>query len=561
MAEPKKRLLSNRLILVLMAGILLVVVVVQFLYPSDQALPRATLNTIQVGGKSSEEIAALLQDEFEEIEVKIAAGDLEKTVPLTNLGATVDVNKSVEQIVKYRWWERLVPFSLIWIEPKTEVFVDYDEANLEQLSTELVSDMKIEPENAKVELSDTGEVVIAAAKNGSSVGPERLVKSLKSKISYTGDATIEVESDIVPPSVTNQMAEQVKIKIAEGLDKKLVIGNSLDSSVAMTPDRATMASWIVIGNDLSLTIDEARVAPYLNQIARPQLIQPGTTTVKTVDGAVAGRVDAPWGRGVNLARAASELTSALFENGRTTITLQFLGVAPTIVYSHTYSNSEAGLRAYVDEVTKNGNIQVAVQQLSGSGWSAAGGETKSVVSASTYKLYISALLFDKINSGEIKWSDLMLGTNVDGCLRNMIVLSANNCPEQWINQWGRQNINRTLAAKGFSPATTFVHPDAAHTSAGDLIKFMTGLDNRTLLKSTDSDKLIGLMKEQVYRRGIPAGSDGEVANKVGFLWDYLNDAAIVYHPKGKYALVVMTKGESWAKIAEITHQIEAIMYP
>ena len=49
-------------------------------------------------------------------------------------------------------------------------------------------------------------------------------------------------------------------------------------------------------------------------------------------------------------------------------------------------------------------------------------------------------------------------------------------------------------------------------------------------------------------------------DKVGFLEGYLNDAAIVTHPKGKYVMSIITKSQSWGKIAEITRKLEDIMY-
>lgn len=171
-------------------------------------------------------------------------------------------------------------------------------------------------------------------------------------------------------------------------------------------------------------------------------------------------------------------------------------------------------------------------------------------------------MFNKINDGQLEWTDTTQGTTVETCLKNTIVVSANNCAEQWIKNWGGgSGVNSALRTQGFSNATSFATPDAIHTSVADLQRLLIGLNNRSLFTGADGEKLLSYMKQQVYRSGIPAGSAGTVADKVGFLWDYLNDAAIVYHPRGTYVLVVMTKGQSWAKIAEITRQLEAIMYP
>lgn len=66
------------------------------------------------------------------------------------------------------------------------------------------------------------------------------------------------------------------------------------------------------------------------------------------------------------------------------------------------------------------------------------------------------------------------------------------------------------------------------------------------------------MKRNIYRQGIPAGANGQVANKVGFLDGLLHDAAIVYSPSGTYALSIMTDGSNWGTIAELTRQIEKL---
>lgn len=548
--------------LLAVAGVLVAVVFLQFLYPRDRSLPFATIEGKEAGNKTVDELGPLLQTAFEDTEVKLVSGQFSKNIKLRDFGASIDNAETADPLMKYEWWQRLMPFSLLWIRPEVkEVHVVFDEEQLKVAVADAAGSMKADPKNGTVGINEAGEVTVTEAEDGISVKAENLAKALKTGQYKLDGTTIPVVPDRTKPAVTNQMIQGVKDKITTVLGKQLVIKNSLDKNAEHTPDKANVASWIKIGDDLSLTLDEGKIAGYLNQVAKPQLAQAGTTKVTLVDGRETGRVNAPEGRGVSLALMTADISKALFGSGPTTVTIQFSAIAPQISYNRTYSSSQAGLQAYVAEATSAGNIEIAVQQLSGPGWGASGGAGKSVVAASTYKLFISSVLFDKINASEMGWGDPILGTNVDGCLRNTIVLSANNCPEQWLTQWGRANVNNTLYAKGFSRATTFTHPSASHTSASDLQKLLIGLEGRTLFNSSDAGKLIDLMKQQVYRKGIPAGSRGVVADKVGFLWDYLNDAAIVYHPRGTYTLVILTKGESWGKIAEITRQIESIMYP
>ena len=112
-----------------------------------------------------------------------------------------------------------------------------------------------------------------------------------------------------------------------------------------------------------------------------------------------------------------------------------------------------------------------------------------------------------------------------------------------------------------SRATTFTNSTATQSSAADLNRLMIGIHNGTLLSGDDRSNLLEKMGRQIYRRGIPAGSKGSVQDKVGFLWDYLNDSGIVHHPKGTYAMTILTKGSSWENIAQITRDVEGIMYP
>jgi beta-lactamase class A len=155
----------------------------------------------------------------------------------------------------------------------------------------------------------------------------------------------------------------------------------------------------------------------------------------------------------------------------------------------------------------------------------------------------------------------MLDTDVAGCHERMIVVSDNACAEKFIDGFGATNLNNFLYGNSISRLTTFTSSDASKTTAADLEKLLIGIENGSKVSGSDRSRLLDAMGRQKYRAGIPAGSSGKVEDKVGFLWDYLHDAAIVRHPKGTYAAVIMTKGASWGRIAEITKELERIMYP
>jgi beta-lactamase class A len=80
--------------------------------------------------------------------------------------------------------------------------------------------------------------------------------------------------------------------------------------------------------------------------------------------------------------------------------------------------------------------------------------------------------------------------------------------------------------------------------------------NQLGLSEPSRARLLDVMKRQVYRNGVPAGVNGVVADKVGFLDGILNDAAIVYSPKGVYVISIMSNGSSWGAIASVARAID-----
>ena len=109
----------------------------------------------------------------------------------------------------------------------------------------------------------------------------------------------------------------------------------------------------------------------------------------------------------------------------------------------------------------------------------------------------------------------------------------------------------TQQANALGAKNTTLHYLDVRTTSADLALILTKLYRGEIWNDDDRDMVIGLMKRQQYRSGIPAGigGNGTVADKVGFRDSYLHDGGIVYAGKGDYAFVIMTSGSSWTAIA------------
>jgi hypothetical protein len=333
-----------------------------------------------------------------------------------------------------------------------------------------------------------------------------------------------------------------------------------------TPSRDEIATWITIREDgagaLVLGADSEKISAYVATINKEVAVEPGTSNITIVNGYETSRTVAEPGKAINDNLLAVQLAEGLFSQDlNIIIDSQLVDVPPKIIYNNKYSASEEGLRAYVNDIASSKNVRISLVQLDGNKWTASARETESIPAASTFKLFVALVLFDKMDKGEIHWGDAILDTTVSGCFDRMTIASTNPCATEWINQFGRQYINDFIYARGFSNGTNFLASDAVHTTAADLTKFMIGLQNGSLIGGANRDRLLNSLSTHPYKYGVQTGSHGKAYDKVGFLWDYIHDAAIVVHPRGTYVVTIMTKGYSYSTIADITRELERIMYP
>ncbi|KIS03786.1 serine hydrolase [Paucilactobacillus wasatchensis] len=246
---------------------------------------------------------------------------------------------------------------------------------------------------------------------------------------------------------------------------------------------------------------------------------------------------------------------------------------------------KTNLTNYLKTVTKDGTVSVSFYSLGAKAGSTSANSTAATLykkgslqvesnahtpetAASTYKLFITAYLMQQKLSGNFTWTT----TNTDGFYR-MIVNSENDFAETELASYGKSSINSFIKKQGwYSPV--FQDGVDATTTSYSLQLLLEQLDAGTgpFKNSSDRAKILKLMGKQIYRTGIPTGVNAAtkgttVTDKVGFLNDTNNDAAIVTLPNGqKYILVIMTHGHGqsgfsgFSKIAKIAKNVQTIVY-
>lgn len=541
------------------------VITMQLAYPSGRGLPLANVAGHSLALANHETMAKAVTDQFDASKLKLTIGsDKSVEYPLKSAGAEPNTEEMIKKLSDYPLWQRLIPGSIL--KPSARVVVAdifFTNSALKTFSEAAAKKLSFSPENARLAIQD-GKLVASDAKGGSQVAGSAVLNAAN-KASFTLGkiTTVTVSARRIPAARSAKdlakVREQAEMALAHTVN--ITVGEQ-----RFSPDKNEIASWIVLSTndngDVTLSIDKEKIHAYFGELNKKVGTPAGQTNIILVDGRETDRTTGATGRAIDITPAIDQLTKALLvQPSDISINAALAEVLPSVIYNSKYTTTQTGLQAYVEDAARTKNMHIVIQQLDGEKWYAHARDTESIPAASTFKLFIAMALFDKMSRGEIHWDDLMLDTTVAGCFDRMTVASTNPCAEKWIAEFGRQYLNDFVYAHGFSTGTTFISNVATQTTAADLNKFMIGLNDGTLVSGANRDLLLNNLSRHPYRYGIPTGSAGQVNDKVGFLWDYVHDAAIVHHPRGTYVMTIMSKGQSYGAIAAVTRDVERIMYP
>lgn len=563
--HEKVRRVVMRPAVLLSCGIVVAgIIAFQLAYPSDRGLIFASVAGKSMRLSSHDEMAKAITEAFSSTKVKLTVGtDKSVEFDLKSAGAEPNTERMIQRLSEYPWWLRLLPGSLLWQSQNlTHADVYYANQPFKEFIEEKSQELNFSPQNARLAIKD-GKLTTDEAVEGSEVKLDDLLSAISgADITLGGTTAIEAPAKRIKAGRYARDLEHVKGEAEAAIAHTFTIQAG---SKTFTPSRGEVASWVLLADadgKVTLAVDKAKLKAYVEELNKQVATPAGQTDIAIVDGREVGRVTGASGSALAIDAVVDQIAAALLApQADVIVSAPFVEVLPSVIFNSRYTATQGGLQAYVNDLTRTKNVRISIQQLDGEKWSASARGGESTVSGSTYKLYVALVLFDRMAKGEIHWNDPMLDTTVAGCFERMTVASTNPCAEAWIAQFGRQYINDFIHARGFSEATTFTASDANRSSSDDLMKYMIGLNDGSLVGGEYRDRLLNSLGRHPYRYGIPTGSKGNVHDKVGFIWDYVNDTAIVQHPRGTYVMAIMTKGYSYATIASITREVERIMYP
>lgn len=539
------------------ASTLVLLILGQLLYPADRMPLFSRIDGVDVSWLTKSDAAKRLNNAYAKYPIAIyMTGDAKPvTSPkLSELDAITNSTARVAQL-DYPWYLRLVPSSLLWAgfrgvdAPKVTFGAKFQS----YVDDKLMASCHQAPVNATLK-ADDGKIVAVPEIDGRSCEKTDVIASIKKiQPNLARETAVHVGADVQPAAVTTKEAQAV----ANTVNSRLNGGVQLQvGGESVTVPATDVASWLDFSphdDTVDVVVNSDRAGDWLNKnVAAKVTVQPGTSYITTRDFTELSRTNGANGQALDVSATLVSLQQVVNgEQQQASVATKV--VAPKEQYTRTYSPSDQGLTALMTNYTHDhpGTFGISMIELDGKKRRADYNGSKQFVTASTYKLFAAYELLKQIDAGQRDWD-----SNAT-CFNKMISYSDNACAESFLNMLGLSTISKDIQAIGLTNST-FMKSGGPFTTANDLTLLLGMIATGQNFSSTNQQRLIAAMKGNVYRKGIPAGVNGTVADKVGFLDALLHDAAIVYGPHGTYVLAIMTDGSSWATIADLAGQIDAL---
>ncbi len=541
------------------ASAFVTLMVLQLLYPASTTTPLLRTGTVSIGGVSEGLLAKQLAA-LEQTPVSIAAAQKTYQSTFAGLGVSVDKAASGKQLLSYPLSERLKPFSLFRRSVPVSVQLQYNEDQLTAFAAKISEENVISPKNAKVAKVKGQYKVVDPSENGVTYQTEQILKQIK-QLQPMQPVSVTAPVVVTEPKVTTEKANQTLTAIKRQSTQNTYV--VLDGKTTQIP-AAHVSKFIEVSFNkksglLEAQYNNAAITTYVLTLA-DDVYKPATQSVVTMrDGRIVSRRDGRNGQTISVSESVAAIKTGLKEN-KQKIDLSIKPVVASSQFTRSYSPTSTGLQILLQDWQNDTGLTtgVVIRELDGAGRSASINANTQFLPASVSKLYLIHYLYNGIERGS--WTaKSKLGTtySVGECIEKMVVVSHNGCFNAIGSNRGWSNVASFAQSQGFS--STNPNPSVYTTTANDTALYMNKLYRGSLVSPAHRSQLLGYMRRQIYRTGIPLGSRGSVADKVGYWGSYRHDIAIVYHPKSTYVLAVLTSGGSNAQLADLARRVSSFM--
>ncbi len=560
LVKPPKPPHHKRTALIVFACTVLVVIV-QLAYPNNRALPFSRLEANGfVGFDSEEEIAQKFQD-FDTRTVTVHTHNKILTTSYADLGVTPRLEATFGSLSSYSKMQRMIPFSLLVVGNKTySIRRDLNESQIQLYARDVIAETNKQPKDAGISIEDS-KLVVSPSEEGYEYQASYL-KSQVLKSDLQDKGSIVFAPTILSPKITTEAAEYAVSKMQQRIDTPI---NLRAEDKSMTIESKTIAGWVEIApkvqdGGIELTFNKAKVSDSLRPFATQVDARSIPTVITLLNGMEAGRAIGTQDKVLQfdeLVDKVSELSNyPLVE----TVEAKVTTTPPKDTTVRRYTRDSTGMQNLLNYWSQNHKGQYSVDFRTQNGRIEANiNPYRSFPAIGIYRLFLAHTVYGRINARTLSGgSRTTAGYNVDSCLNEMMLNSNEACSAALGDIVGWSTNDDMLRAQGFENTTLL--RGAPITTANDTSDWLLKLLEGSIATGSQSVNLADMMKRQVSRAGIPAGSRNiPVANKPGAYGGWVHDAGIVYHPKSTYVLSIFSAGGSYTDIADLTSEINKVI--
>lgn len=248
-------------------GVILFMAATTAIYFSGKALPNVYLGDTLVSGKNSSQLTKIVTQRSTLSKVTITDGKTSIKPNLKNLGVSVDVEKTVSNLLnqhRQSFWSRIA----LWQPRHVDLSVT---VNKNQLSKYIDKELKVSiqpPINAKIVFSQlSSKFVIKPEKDGSAIDTNNLSKKLATAVASGKSTTLPVSHQKTAASI---LAANLKGTLAKAQTYVDINVTLTAPGTTYQPTVAQKASWVNITptkTNYKISLDKTKIKQYVNSVA------------------------------------------------------------------------------------------------------------------------------------------------------------------------------------------------------------------------------------------------------------------------------------------------------
>ncbi|MBC7708131.1 serine hydrolase [Polaromonas sp.] len=544
----------------------------QLAVPGGRVMPKTTVGSLNVGGQQIGQAEAYLKSSTKNLTVSINGKD--QVFLASQVGILPQVDALVEELPTVSLKDRFIPFAPLYKLMTTKelnLSIKRDKAAIHTFATKISQSYTKAPADARAAIQD-GKFAIFKDVPGVQYASSSIERQMNTANPFNNEP-IKLTAKLVPAQITEEEVLTLKKEFEKKTEKPLTVSFG---SITKTVSADELKKWLKTelntdSKEYKLIFDASKAEQTLQSWAKEYNTAAGITQISYVDDVETARNTGPSGRALDEPVIKGQISKWIENPTADTLALAATVIPSTVVATRTYTRSSAQLQAKLDAwiAGHGGKYQVAIRELNGRGREASYSVSQQTVMASTYKIFLAFVVYKQADGGAINLGDkpnLPNGRSIEQCIEVMIVNSDNDCAVALGRYIGWAKADQIIAASGFEGIKLNNYDSNGNVSGDKMVnakeqaKFLVQLSAGSLTNSTNTSNLIGYMKRQIYRMGIPAGSQGApVADKVGFLDNYTHDVGIVYGPTSTYALVIMSSGSNFSNIKDLAQAVYDFM--